>query len=170
MKEKDVLSHALVDGTIHAGEDIIDAEPDTEELKTDDFDDFEDEFWDVDEDELFDEEIDFAENYITLLTKINRLASVSHATELLKDEDEETFGEMIAVLCGKTVAEITDPEVAGPLLEKTREAGVKVKLCGFSVEKNKVDTSKIPDDIEIVDNGIWYGMRKQQEGYWSLGL
>ncbi|MDO5522680.1 MAG: hypothetical protein Q4G48_01390 [Bacteroidia bacterium] len=176
MKEKNVFLFAPVEETIHTGEDIIESgtsaleeSDDPDDDFDDDLDGFYDNFADEDEDELYDEEWDFSDNYIVLTSNIEQLEAIAHAAELLRadDEDDDFFGEVIAVLCGKTVAEIV---YADKLLEKTRAADVNVKVCGFSVEKNSVNPDDIPADVEIVKNGIWYCMEKQKEGYLSLGL
>ena len=116
------------------------------------------------------EDFDDQNRYIVLTSNIEKLASISHAAAVLADEDDEYMGGMIAVLCGQAVVDVADKLIADPLLEKTRAANVEVTVCGFSADLKGVDRDDIPTDVEVVTNGIWYFLRKQQDGYWSLGL
>lgn len=55
-------------------------------------------------------------------------------------------------------------------MKQAEEAGVKIVACGFSLNKFKVDRKDIPQEMEVVENGILYDFQLQKKGYYSLGL
>ena len=56
------------------------------------------------------------------------------------------------------------------VVEKAEKAGVQLVACGFSLNKFKVDKTKVPEEMSIVENGILYNFQLQKKGYKSLSL
>ncbi len=109
-------------------------------------------------------------NYIVLTSNIQQIRSISEGAQMLKAEDPENYGKTEVVVCGKTVTEVTDPEVMEPILKAISEGDLDVKICEFSINEHQVDASLIPAPLTTVKNGIWYNFKKQAEGFQSLGL
>lgn len=55
-------------------------------------------------------------------------------------------------------------------IRKAEEAGVHLVACGFSLNKFKIDTTKVPEEMKVVENGILYNFQLQKKGYNSLSL
>ncbi|TRZ42947.1 sulfur reduction protein DsrE [Robertkochia solimangrovi] len=110
------------------------------------------------------------ENYVVLTKKIEQLKPIILSAVALKAENETDFGDFQVILCGSEIGGITQAEKIGPFLQAAEAAGVEIKACGFSLEKFKVDTSKIPAEIETVENGILYYLQLQKEGYYNISL
>lgn len=109
-------------------------------------------------------------NYVVLTKKIPQLQPILITAEELKAEDGEKFGNFEVIVCGETVKGLTEKEELQKYLDRAKKTGVKIKACGFSLRKFGVDPSKIPEALEIVENGILYNFRLQKKGYFSIEL
>ena len=109
-------------------------------------------------------------NYVVLTTKIQQLQPIILTAEALKAEEGESFGDFQVIICGKDIGEITDAEKIEKFLDKADLAGVQLIACGFSLNKFKVDISKVPNEMKTVENGILYNFQLQKKGYKSLSL
>lgn len=110
------------------------------------------------------------ENYIVLTNNIQQIRAISNAAQIMKSESAEEFGKMEVMVCGKTVSEMTNEETMEPLLKAIEEGELDVKACGFSLKQFNIDSTDLPSQISVVENGIYYNFKKQHEGYNSLGL
>ena len=113
---------------------------------------------------------DSKNNYVVLTTKIPQLQPILLTAEALKAEEGESFGDFQVIICGKDIGEITDAEKIEKFLDKADLAGVQLIACGFSLNKFKVDISKVPNEMKTVENGILYNFQLQKKGYKSLSL
>ena len=109
-------------------------------------------------------------NYVVLTKKVQPLQPIILTAEALKAEDGEGFGDFQVIICGKEIGDITDTEKIGGFIEKAEKAGVHIIACGFSLNKFKVDKTKIPEEIKVVENGILYNFQLQKKGYKSISL
>lgn len=109
-------------------------------------------------------------NYVVLTTKVPQLQPIILTAEALKAEEGEAFGDFQVIICGKDIGQITDPEIINTFIEKAEKAGVQIIACGFSLNKFKVDKTKVPTSMNIVENGILYNFQLQKKGYKSLSL
>ena len=109
-------------------------------------------------------------NYVVLTKKIPQLQPILITAEELKAEDGEKFGNFEVIVCGETVKGITEKEELQKYLDRAEKTGVKIKACGFSLKKFGVDPNKIPEAMEIVENGILYNFRLQKKEYFSIEL
>lgn len=109
-------------------------------------------------------------DYLTLTSNVQQIRAIAHAAQIMQNNDLYNLGKMEVVICGQTVTELTNSEVMEPILKAIAEGNLEVKACGFSVSGQKVDTSLLPPEIEVVDNGIAYALEKQLAGYEVLGL
>ncbi|EIJ37606.1 DsrE/DsrF-like family protein [Galbibacter orientalis DSM 19592] len=117
------------------------------------------------------QQIDNAKNnYVVLTKKVPQLQPILLTAESLKAEDGEAFGDFQVIICGKEIGDITDTEKISDFIIKAEKAGVQLIACGFSLNKFKVDKTKVPKEIEVVENGILYNFQLQKKGYKSISL
>lgn len=109
-------------------------------------------------------------NYVVLTKKVPQLQPIILTAEALKAEDGQNFGDFQVIICGKEIGDITDAEKISGFIEKAEKAGVKLVACGFSLNKFKVDKTKVPKEMKVVENGILYNFQLQKKGYKSISL
>lgn len=109
-------------------------------------------------------------NYVVLTKKLPQLQPIILTAEALKAEDGGAFGDFQVIICGKEIGDIAAPEKITNFITKAEKAGVKIVACGFSINKFKVDKTKIPKEIKVVENGILYNFQLQKKGYKSISL
>ena len=68
-------------------------------------------------------------DYLTLTSNVQQIRAISNAVTLMKQDEQYNFNSMEVVVCGKTVTELTDPEVMEPILKAIADANLKVKAC-----------------------------------------
>lgn len=109
-------------------------------------------------------------NYVVLTKKIPQLQPIILTAEALKAEEGDAFGDFQVIICGKEIGDITDTEKISNFIEKAERAGVQLVACGFSLNKFKVDKTKVPKEMKVVENGILYNFQLQKKGYKSISL
>lgn len=109
-------------------------------------------------------------NYVVLTKKVPQLQPIILTAEALKAEEGDAFGDFQVIICGKEIGDITDPEKIEGFIQKSKKAGVQIIACGFSLNKFKVDKTKVPEEIKVVENGILYNFQLQKKGYKSISL
>tara|TARA_R110002049_G_scaffold253340_1_gene428615 strand:+ start:1080 stop:1469 length:390 start_codon:yes stop_codon:yes gene_type:complete len=109
-------------------------------------------------------------NYVVLTKKIPQLQPIILTAEALKAEEGNAYGDFQVIICGKEIGDITDAEKIKGFIEKAEKAGIQLVACGFSLNKFKVDKTKVTKEIKVVENGILYNFQLQKKGYRSLSL
>ena len=109
-------------------------------------------------------------NYVVLTKKVEQLHPIILTAEALKEEERENFGDFQVIICGKEIGDITDAEKINIFIEKAEKAGVQLVACGFSLNKFKVDKTKVPKEIKTIENGILHNFQLQKKGYKSISL
>jgi intracellular sulfur oxidation DsrE/DsrF family protein len=109
-------------------------------------------------------------NYVILIKKIPQLQPILLTAAALKKEDGEHYGDFQVIICGKEIGDITDMKKMKDFIQRAEKAGVQLVACGFSLNKFKVDQSKVPKEMKTVENGILYNLQLQKKGYLSLSL
>lgn len=110
-----------------------------------------------------------ASNFVVLTKKVPQLQPILLAAEALKQEDAG-FERFEIIICGQEIGDITDSSKIDKFIKKANDLGVTLVACGFSLNKFKVDRSKVPSAMKIVENGILYNLQLQKKGFHSLGL
>lgn len=110
------------------------------------------------------------QNYVVLTKKLPQLTPILLTAEALKVEDGTDFANFKVVICGKDIGEITTNKNMGDYIKRAEAAGVELIACGFSLQKFKVDVTKVPKGMTIVENGILYNFQLQKQGYKSISL
>jgi len=109
-------------------------------------------------------------NYVVLTKKVAQLQPIILTAEALKAEEGEAFGDFQVIICGKEIGDITDVEKINKFIAKAEKAKVQLIACGFSLNKFKVDKTKVPKEMKTVENGILYNFQLQKKGYKSISL
>ena len=109
-------------------------------------------------------------NYVVLTKTIPQLQPIILTAEALAKEDGEKFGDFQVIICGKTVTDLTDKETIEKFMEKAEKANVNIVICGFSLKQFGVDQKDIPQELDVVDNGILHNFQLQKKGYLSIEL
>ena len=109
-------------------------------------------------------------NYVVLTKKVDQLKPILITAEALALEDGERFGDFQVIVCGQDISQLTDTDKMKGFVAQAEKAGVHLVACGFSMNKFKVDPKDIPQEMEIVENGILHDFQLQKKGYYSLGL
>lgn len=110
------------------------------------------------------------QNYVVLTKKVPQLQPILLTAEKLKAEDGADFGAFEVIFCGQEIGDITDAAKMEAFISRAEDLGVKLIACGFSLNKFKVDRKNVPEEMEIVENGILYNFQLQKKGYKSLSL
>lgn len=110
------------------------------------------------------------DNFVVLTKKVQQLKPIILSAIELQNENNNQFGEFVVIFCGQEIGDITDPNKIDNFIKMAKKANVKIIACGFSLSKFNVDQSKVPTEIEIVENGILYNFQLQKKGYFSLSL
>jgi intracellular sulfur oxidation DsrE/DsrF family protein len=109
-------------------------------------------------------------NYVVITRKVPQLQPIILTAESLKAEEGDAFGDFQIIICGKEIGDITYADKIDDFIAKAEKAGVQIIACGFSLNKFKVDKTKVPEEIEIVENGILYNFQLQKKGFKSITL
>ncbi|PKQ46783.1 sulfur reduction protein DsrE [Confluentibacter flavum] len=109
-------------------------------------------------------------DYVVLTKTIEQLQPIILTAKALKQDEGVNFGKFEVIICGKQIGDITSPEKMGDFISKANAAGVQIIACGFSLNKFKVNKTKVPKEIITVENGILYNFQLQKKGYKSITL
>ena len=109
-------------------------------------------------------------NYVVLTRNVSQLKPILLAAEELANQDGKNFGDFQVVVCGKAVQDLLNKETMTGFLEIAEKAGATINACGFSLKKFKVDKTKLPDALRVVENGILHNFELQKKGYLSIEL
>lgn len=75
------------------------------------------------------------------------------------------------IACGELVKEISqDKELQGIIQNAVAQHGLKMLVCGLSIEQFKVDKALLPKDIVVTRNGMIYVFGLQENNYKSIVL
>lgn len=75
------------------------------------------------------------------------------------------------IVCGELVKEISQDAALQTIIKNAvTQHGLKVLVCGLSVEQLKVDKTLLPNEIKITRNGLIYMFGLQEKNYKSIVL
>lgn len=57
-----------------------------------------------------------------------------------------------------------------PYISNAEKAGVKIVICGFSLNKFGIKKEELPKEFKVVENGILYDFKLQKKGYFNIEL
>ncbi|HLW14986.1 MAG TPA: hypothetical protein VKX30_05775 [Flavobacteriaceae bacterium] len=109
-------------------------------------------------------------NYVVMTKNVQQIHPILLAAEELKKEDGENFGVFEVIVCGKNIGDLTDSNKIEKLYERAEKLGVSIIACGFSLNRFKVEKSKLPEGMRVVENGILHSLNLQKKNYYSLDL
>lgn len=109
-------------------------------------------------------------NYLVLSKNIQQLTPVLLTANELAKEDGKKYGAFYVIICGKTVKDISNNSDFNALLKKAKTQNVKIFVCGISLNKFNIDSSTMPNNLEIIPNGILYGFQLTKQGFITLTI
>jgi putative oxidoreductase len=75
------------------------------------------------------------------------------------------------IVCGELVKEISqDAALQSVIKNAVTQHGLKVLVCGLSIEQLKVDKTLLPSEIKVTRNGLIYMFGLQEKNYKSIVL
>lgn len=75
------------------------------------------------------------------------------------------------IVCGELVKEISqDSALQSVLKNAVTQHGLKVLVCGLSLEQLKVDKSLLPNEVKVTRNGMIYMFGLQEKNYQTIVL
>ena len=75
------------------------------------------------------------------------------------------------IVCGELVKEISqDAALQSVIKNAVTQHGLKVLVCGLSIEQLKVDKTLLPKEISVTKNGLIYMFGLQEKNYKSIVL
>ena len=106
--------------------------------------------------------------YVVLTKNLPQLQPIILAAEALAKEDGEKFWDFQVVIDGKTLQELTNKETMRKFRMRANNVNVKLKVCNMDLKTFEVDSGKIPDEFEVVDNAFTHILQMQKQGYPSI--
>lgn len=75
------------------------------------------------------------------------------------------------ITCGELVKEISlDKELQSVLKNAVMQHGLKILICGLSIEQFNVDTTLLPNETPVTKNGLIYMFGLQENGFKTIIL
>lgn len=101
--------------------------------------------------------------------------SVQHLKSAIKTGIElKTYSPKIdiqIISCGELVRDISkDKDLQNLTLNAITKNGLKILICGLSIEQLKIDKTLLPIEIPVTKNGLIYLFGLQELGYKSITL
>ena len=109
-------------------------------------------------------------NYFVLTRKLEQLRAISFAAGDISEMDGMSYGEFKVIICGQAVREFSKNDELEEILLKAEENGIQLIACGFSLKKFGISPESIPENMQVVENGLVLGFNLQKEGYHSITL
>lgn len=109
-------------------------------------------------------------NYYVLANTLEQLRDISFAAQDLSQSDNMSYGEFKVIIRGHAVRELSKNDELEEILLKAEEIGIQLNICGFSLKKFGITTESIPENMQIIENGIALGFNLQKEGYHGITL
>ncbi|MFO7825677.1 MAG: DsrE family protein [Cyclobacterium sp.] len=107
--------------------------------------------------------------YAMLVMKAQHLKAGIKTGIAFKSESEKIDFQIVA--CGMLVKEISEDAELQSLIKNTvSDHGLKILVCGLSIQQFGVDKTLLPDETPITDNGLIYMFGLQELGYRSITL
>ncbi|WP_162340838.1 DsrE family protein [Cyclobacterium salsum] len=107
--------------------------------------------------------------YAMLVQKAQHLKAGIKTGIVFKSENEEIDFQIVA--CGMLVKEISEDAELQKLIQNTvSDHGLKILVCGLSIQQFGIDKTLLPDETPITENGLIYMFGLQELGYKSITL
>ena len=75
------------------------------------------------------------------------------------------------VTCGEVVKDLSqEKELQRFVVDAVKNHGLKILICGLSVQQLGIDKSLLPAETPITDNGLTYFFGLEEQGYKTIAL
>lgn len=88
----------------------------------------------------------------------------------MKKEEGKNFGDFQIVIYGEAIKQFADPTEGPKLVAMAKEAGAKLVICEFAMQKYGITKAQFPTGLDYVGNAFKHAIGLQKKGYYSLGL
>lgn len=107
-----------------------------------------------------------SDSYALLVRNYNHLRAAVKTVDMLSNDNRD-IANFEVVLCGKKITQINNNK---DLVQKAQHKGITVTACGMSMNKFSMDKSELPDDVQVVQNGLIHIFDLQEKGYKTITL
>lgn len=111
-------------------------------------------------------------NKYALLVRTSQHMGAALKTAKQLNEAGKDYEEFEVVVCGKVVKELADKsnEVVSKMLTEAERLNVRFSVCGMSMEKFEVHQQALPEQLEVVDNGLIRIFELQENCFYTIEL
>lgn len=106
------------------------------------------------------------QDYAMLIRNMNHLNAAIKTVQMLEG-DGQTADQFEVVVCGKSVTKLSDHT---DLIDRAAGAGITLSACGMSLNKFSVEKEELPQEVNIVPNGLLRMFDLKEKGYNTLAL
>lgn len=107
--------------------------------------------------------------YALLVMKVQHLKAAILTGEDFKKRSPETDFQIVA--CGELVKQIAEDDALKKLVkEAVSTNGIKILVCGLSLQQFSVDAALLPAETPVTQNGLIYMFGLQESGYKTITL
>lgn len=114
--------------------------------------------------------IETRNNYVMSTGVAGYVPAIIMTAVEMKKEEGSSFGDFQIVIYGEAVKQFGQKEEAEKLIEMAKNAGAKLVLCEFAMQKFNMDKSLLPAGLDYVGNAFKHAITLQKQGYYALGL
>lgn len=111
-------------------------------------------------------------NKYALLVRTTQHMGAALKTAKRLSEAGKSYEEFEVVVCGKVVKELADKsnEAVSKMLTEAERLNVRFSVCGMSMKKFEVHQQALPEQLEVVDNGLVRIFELQENCYYTIEL
>lgn len=107
--------------------------------------------------------------YAMLVMKAQHLQAAIKTGISLKSKSAKIDFQLL--VCGELVKEISlNKDLQNQINDAVKTQGIKVLVCGLSIQQFKIDATLLPDGMALTVNGLIYMFGLQEQGYNTLIL
>ena len=110
------------------------------------------------------------QKYTVLISQPNHLKAAVNTAETIVADSRYNRESFVIMACGKSVEAFVKGSEMEQEFQKGIAAGVTYKVCGMSLKKFNIAPSSLPENIEVVPNGLTYMFDLQLQGYQTVEL
>ncbi|HSI78861.1 MAG TPA: hypothetical protein VK957_23405 [Lunatimonas sp.] len=107
--------------------------------------------------------------YGILVMKAQHLKAAILTGKQLKDKSQLIDFQIL--VCGQLVKEISNEvDLQEDIRKSVADNGLKILVCGLSIQQFQVDKTNLPKEASITENGLLYMFGLQEQGYKTVIL
>jgi intracellular sulfur oxidation DsrE/DsrF family protein len=110
-------------------------------------------------------------NYAILVRNTQHMQAALKTASQMKASGKD-YDAFEVVVCGKVVNELIDKghKQLPNMLKQAEELEVRFSVCGMSLDKFSISPEQLPEQFELVDNGLIRIFELQENCYYTIEL